>query len=132
MRENNKTKQKENKSKHALRVLQPHARVRNETTQGPYFCAPLHRTPIADGRRYRLHHALHATGPDLLCNTTVRALSLVAPPRSPPRAPPALDRGCMITTKKTRQYSQLELTGYSVWLSVLSGAHVEHNITTAR
>ena len=48
----------------------------------------------------RLHDALHATGPDLVCNITVRTQNVVAPPRSPPRAPPALDSVHMITTKR--------------------------------
>ena len=37
--------------------------IRNETTQGPHF--------VVEGRSW-LHDALHATGPDLLRNTTVR------------------------------------------------------------
>ena len=45
------------------------------------LCGPLGRTPLRKGGA-RLRDALHATDPDLLCNTAVRTQSMVAPPRS--------------------------------------------------
>lgn len=79
--------------------------VRNAPTQEMY-----HSVPSFNRRREelrRLHGALNATGPDLVCNNTVRARSIVDPPRPPPRSPArtltALDCAPMITNNKTPQ-----------------------------
>ena len=106
---------------------------RNNTR--PIFCGPPGSAPpIVELKSYycccRLHDALHATGPDFLCNTTVRTQSIVTPPRSPPRAPPH-HRPCANDNHQNdtavlvarQRADRLFCTRYSVWPGVFSGAH---------